>query len=45
MKGMCVGIKYREMFETMREHDKVFVNACLYKLTKNINDWQIGSQI
>ena len=37
MKGMCIGIKYQEMFETMREREKVFANACLYKLTENIN--------
>ena len=37
MKGMCVGIRYKEMFKTMREHEEIFANACLYKLTKNIN--------
>ena len=37
MKGMCVGIKYKEMFETMRECEDIFGNACLYKLIKNIN--------
>ena len=45
MKGICVGIKYKEMFETTREREEVFANACLYKLTKNINAWKIGSQI
>ena len=37
MKGMCVGIRYKEMFKTMREREEIFANACLYKLTKNIN--------
>ena len=37
MKGMCVGIEYKEMFETMREREETFANACLYKLTENIN--------
>ena len=45
MKGMCAGIKYKEMFETMREREEVFANACLYKLTENINAWKICSQI
>ena len=40
MKGMCVGIKYKEMFKTMREREEIFVNACLYKLTENINTWK-----
>ena len=37
MKGMCVGIKYKEMFKTMREREEIFANTCLYKLTENIN--------
>ena len=37
MKGTCVGIKYKEMFETMREHEEIFANAYLYKITENIN--------
>ena len=37
MKGMCVGIKNKEMFKTMKERKEIFANACLYKLTENIN--------
>ena len=38
MKGLYVHMKYKEMFENMREQDKkIFVNACLYKLTENTN--------
>ena len=37
MKGMCVGIKFKEMVETMREREEILANACLYKLTENIN--------
>ena len=37
MKGTCVGIKNKEMFETMREREEIFTNAWLYKLTENIN--------
>ena len=38
MKGLYVRIKYKEMFENMREQDKKIVaNACLYKLTENTN--------
>ena len=36
MKGLYVRMKYKEMFETMRERDKKIVtDACLYKLTEN----------
>ena len=36
MKGLYVHMKYKEMFKNMREQDKkIFVNACLYKLTEN----------
>ena len=35
MKGLYVRMKYKEMFENMRQ--KIFVNACLYKLTENTN--------
>ena len=38
MKGLYVRMKYKEMFENMRERDKKIVaNACLYKLTENTN--------
>ena len=38
MKGFYVRMKYKEMFENMREWDnKIFVNVCLYKLTENTN--------
>ena len=38
MKGLYVRMKYKEMFENMREWDKkIFANACLYKLTENTN--------
>ena len=38
MKGLYVRMKYKEMFENMREQDKkIFANACLYKLTENTN--------
>ena len=30
MKGMCVGIKYKEMFETMREREKRFSQMPVY---------------
>ena len=37
MKELYVRMKY-EMFENMRERDKkIFMNACLYKLTENTN--------
>ena len=40
MKGLYVRMKYKEMFESMRERDKkIFPNAYLYKLTENINIW------
>ena len=38
MKGLYVRMKYKEMFENMRERDKkIFANVCLYKLTENTN--------
>ena len=30
MKGMSVGIKYKEMFETMREREKRFLRTPVY---------------
>ena len=38
MKGLYVRMKYKEMFENMRERDKkIFANVYLYKLTENTN--------
>ena len=38
MKGLYVRMKYKEMFENVREQDqKIVANACLYKLTENRN--------